>query len=94
MGNVFVPLRKRVTIPNRIKTEFGKWLMDVAKYLITAVVFSTVFSSIKDEMLMYVVGIVSALATLGIGLTFLIEKNNDDRTNNCIRRHTSNRHRR
>lgn len=30
-----------------MKHEFGKWLMDVAKYLVTAVLLASVFSDIQ-----------------------------------------------
>lgn len=49
-----------------MRKEFGKWLMDIAKYIITAVVLSSVFGEIESWVL-YVIGIVSVAITLLIG---------------------------
>ncbi|MDR0681173.1 MAG: hypothetical protein LBG15_04885 [Dysgonamonadaceae bacterium] len=40
-----------------MKKEFGKWLMDIAKYIITAVILSSVFGkSDNDESVIYIGG--------------------------------------
>jgi len=38
-----------------MKKELGKWLMDIAKYLTTAVLLSSVFNDIKDSWIIYFV---------------------------------------
>ena len=56
-----------------MRKELGKWLMDIAKYIITAVVLSSVFGEIESWIL-YIVGLVSVAATLLIGLYLVSDK--------------------
>lgn len=56
-----------------MRKELGKWLMDIAKYIITAVVLSSVFGEIESWVL-YVIGVVSVAATLLIGLYLVSDK--------------------
>lgn len=50
-----------------MRKEFGKWLMDIAKYIITAVVISSVFGE-AATWVVYVGGCVSAVVALLWGL--------------------------
>lgn len=54
-----------------MKTELGKWLMDIAKYIATAVVLTTIFGEIGSKVILAVIGITTVLLTLGSGI-FLI----------------------
>ena len=56
-----------------MKKEFGKWLMDIAKYIATAVVLSSVFNEI-DSWQMYVVGCASVFLILMVGLWMASDK--------------------
>ena len=64
-----------------MKKEFGKWLMDIAKYMVTALLLSSVFGDISKKTVFFSVIIASA-TTLGWGL-YLVrdhkEKKNKDR---------------
>ncbi len=68
-----------------MRKELGKWLMDIAKYIITAVVLSSVFGEI-ESWAMYVAGVVSVGATLFVGLYLVsdrplrLKKNKNDKT--------------
>lgn len=53
-----------------MRKEFGKWLMDIAKYIITAVVISSVFGE-AATWVVYVGGCISAVVALLWGL-FLV----------------------
>lgn len=53
-----------------MEKEFGKWLMDIAKYITTAVIISSVFSE-ADSISMYVVASLAVVVTLYIGLTLI-----------------------
>ncbi len=68
-----------------MRKELGKWLMDIAKYIITAVVLSSVFGEIESWVL-YVIGIISVAATLLIGLYLVSDRPlksfNNKRNNN------------
>jgi hypothetical protein len=50
-----------------MKKEFGKWLMDIAKYIATAVILSSVFGDM-DRWILYVGGGLSVLVALICGL--------------------------
>ena len=53
--------------------ELGKWLLDIAKYLVTALLLASIFSDMSTPWIVTMV-IVSAVATLSLGL-YLIKKN-------------------
>lgn len=61
-----------------MKKELGKWLMDIAKYIATAVILSSVFGEIETWQ-MYVIGSVAVVGTLLSGLSLLSDK--PERTN-------------
>ena len=49
------------------RKEFGKWLMDVAKYMVTALLLSSIFGDMSNPLVL--VSVVMAIAsTLGAGL--------------------------
>ena len=50
-----------------MKKEFGKWLMDIAKYMVTALLLSTIFADMNDPIIIYVV-VLLAILVLIIGL--------------------------
>lgn len=56
------------------KKEFGKWLMDIAKYLTTAVLLSSVFNDIKESWVIYLVVSVAIVLTLLTGLLLVKDK--------------------
>jgi len=58
-----------------MRKEFGKWLMDIAKYLTTAVLLASVFSDLDDKWIIYVTVTISIALSLGIGLWLLKEPN-------------------
>ena len=51
---IFAPMIER-----EMKREMGKWLMDVAKYMFTALLLSTVFSDMADPIILFVVVILT-----------------------------------
>lgn len=57
-----------------MKKEFGKWLMDIAKYLTTAVLLSSVFNDIKESWIIYVVVSIAIVLTLLAGLWLVREE--------------------
>lgn len=56
-----------------MKKEFGKWLLDIAKYITTAVVLSSVFGEI-NSISMYIVGSCSVILILICGLLLVADK--------------------
>ena len=57
-----------------MKKEFGKWLMDIAKYLTTAVLLSSVFNDIKESWVNYLVVSIAIVLTLLTGLLLVKDK--------------------
>lgn len=50
-----------------MKKELGKWFMDIAKYMTTALLLSSVFAEMNNIYVILSV-IVSVVLTLGVGL--------------------------
>ena len=44
-----------------MKEEFGKWLMDIDKYVTTAVILTSIFGEIEKKWIIYAGGIYSYL---------------------------------
>ena len=55
-----------------MKTEFGKWLMDIAKYMVTALLLSTIFADMKEPVILYIVVLITPII-LGYGLYWVNE---------------------
>lgn len=51
-----------------MKKEFGKWLMDIAKYLTTAVLLSSMFANIEKLWIIYAFALSGIVSTLAVGL--------------------------
>jgi len=51
-----------------MKKEFGKWLMDIAKYIVTAIILSSFFSGMQNQQWIYIVAAVIAVIIVGLGL--------------------------
>jgi hypothetical protein len=60
-----------MSMNNNIKEELGKWLMDVSKYIATAVILTSVFGEIQQKWIIYIGGLAAIVVTLCWGL-FLI----------------------
>ena len=56
------------------ETELGKWLLDIAKYLVTAVLLASVFSDIEEKLIIYIVVSIAIIITLGFGLYLVRDK--------------------
>lgn len=57
-----------------MKKEFGKWLMDIAKYITTAVILASIFGEVEQKWIIYLGGILAVAFTLGWGL-YLVRDN-------------------
>ena len=64
----------------KMKKEFGKWLMDIAKYITTAVILSSFFGE-ADTVVMYAGGGLAVITPLA-GVDLLIDKSSARRNNN------------
>lgn len=60
-----------------MKKELGKWLMDIAKYIVTALLLSSVFGDMHNPWIIASV-ILSAAITLVSGLILINDKNKEE----------------
>ena len=51
-----------------MKKEFGKWLMDIAKYVTTAVLLSSIFANIERTWSLLLFAVICIVLTLALGL--------------------------
>ncbi|MDR2809663.1 MAG: hypothetical protein LBB84_03785 [Tannerellaceae bacterium] len=58
-----------------MKKEIGKWLLDVAKYVATAILISSFLGGLTPKWVMYVSGLIVVISLLIVGL-WLINNNN------------------
>jgi len=58
-----------------MRKEFGKWLMDIAKYIATAVVVTSIFGDIEQKWIVFTVSITTIIFLLVWGLWLVRDKN-------------------
>ena len=51
-----------------MKKEFGKWLMDIDKYVTTAVLLSSIFANIERTWSLLLFAVICIVLTLALGL--------------------------
>lgn len=57
-----------------MRKEIGKWLMDVAKYVATAVLITSFLGEIQEKWIVYTIGILSVISCLAAGLFLIRER--------------------
>ena len=60
-----------------MRKELGKWLMDIAKYVLTAVIISAAFKGM-NEIWMYVVAGLIVTTTVCLGLWLIRDKQKEE----------------
>ena len=61
-----------------MKNEHRKWLMDIAKYIMTAVILTSIFGEFSQKWIVYVGGSLTIACTLGGGL-YLLKDNSHNK---------------
>jgi hypothetical protein len=61
-----------------MKREFGKWLLDIAKYMVTALLLATIFKDMYDPIIIYMVVLLS-LVILILGLYVIYDSDLDEK---------------
>ena len=56
-----------------MKKELGKWLLDIAKYIVTAILLSKVFNVTEDSAYIYIGGVFTVVFIMILGLFLLRE---------------------
>ena len=54
--------------------KLGDYLLDVSKYVLTGVVITSLFNNIKEQILIYSLGIMISLCSLFVGLVLTNKK--------------------
>jgi cytochrome b subunit of formate dehydrogenase len=62
-----------------MKKEFGKWLMDIAKYMVTALLLSTIFADMQEPIIIYMVIILSIVILIS-GLILISDEDGVSKT--------------
>lgn len=62
------PEEKPVKKTGTWKSDLGKYLIDISKYIVTGVIIASLFQDATDKTLIYAMGAVFALTTLITGL--------------------------
>ena len=57
-----------------MRKELGKWLMDIAKYITTAVILTSIFGEVENKWIIYIGGLLSVMITLSAGLWLVKDK--------------------
>ena len=57
-----------------MKKELGKWLMDIAKYITTAVVLTSIFGEVEQQWIIYAGGTLAVALSLCWGLYLVRDK--------------------
>ena len=57
-----------------MRKELGKWLMDIAEYITTAVILTSIFGDVEQKWIIYLGGILAVAFTLGWGLYLVGDK--------------------
>jgi hypothetical protein len=57
-----------------MKKALGKWLMDIAKYVATAIILTSVFGDIESTWLLYIIASAFVIIVLSSGLFLLKEE--------------------
>jgi len=57
-----------------MKKEIGKWFMDIAKYVATAIIISSFLGSFEQKWAVYTVGLAIVVVCFLIGLYFINSK--------------------
>ncbi|MDR1259178.1 MAG: hypothetical protein LBK65_07895 [Tannerellaceae bacterium] len=57
-----------------MRKEIGKWFMDIAKYVATAVLISSFLGGFDQKWIMYSIGVITVILSLLLGLYFINDK--------------------
>lgn len=61
----------------KVREEIGKWLMDVAKYVATAVLITSFLGEFEEKWVVYLLGGLAVIVFLGMGLWFIAKTNQE-----------------
>jgi len=71
------PQKPQINKVNQRKEKLADFLIDVAKYVFTGVIITSLFNDVTDKTILYVIGLFIVVITLWIGL-ILTNKRKDN----------------
>ena len=73
-----------------MRKEFGKWLMDIAKYLVTGILLTSVFADMdQKQLILYVLIVGIVLLSVGLLLIKSSEHTDEAKKVNIIKDNTT-----
>ena len=66
-----MPIFAALTERKKRKEKFANWLLDIAKYITTAVIISSIFEGIENRMYLLIAGVAVVGASLGWGMLLI-----------------------
>jgi uncharacterized membrane protein len=66
-AKIFCSLKNNLQLCT-MKKEFGKWLMDIAKYIVTAIILSSFFNTMEEKRTIYILAVIIAVIIVLLGL--------------------------
>ncbi len=62
-----------------MKEEIGKWLMDIAKYILTAILLTSLFDGLEDLWITYIIAFITTAVTFMTGIVLLRKKQKEEK---------------
>ena len=62
-----------------MKKEIGKWFMDVAKYIATAVLLTQIFGGMADSVYIIIFALISVIIIFTIGVSIIHSDDEDQK---------------
>ena len=62
-----------------MKKEIGKWFMDVAKYIATAVLLTQIFGGLADSTYIVIYALVSVILIFALGVSIIHSDDEDQK---------------
>ena len=62
-----------------MKEEIGKWLMDIAKYVLTAILITSLFEGLEDLWITYIIAFITTAVTFMAGIVLLKKKQKEEK---------------
>jgi len=59
---------------HKMRKEIGKWFMDIAKYVATAILISSFLGSLEQKWIVYSIGSLIVFVCFSVGLYFIHNK--------------------
>jgi len=76
---ILVVWKRLLIFAHEMKKEIGKWFMDIAKYIATAVLLTQIFGGLADSPYIIIYALLSVIAIFSIGVSILHGNDEDEK---------------